>query len=113
MQHDKSLLQLYNEFYTKFFGYSEKLKQNVLHSFQSILEDYFVIYKVKFVDKQFCIDGNLESVMFTYKLKEQEKANDSKPNQQKKKKQVSKTVNIPARNQEYLAELKQILEYKK
>ncbi len=95
MNHDKSLLELYNEFYAKFFGYSEKLKQNVLHSFQSILEDYFVVYKVKFKEKGFYIDDNLESMMFTYKLKDK------------------KTTNVPARNKEYLKELKQVLEYKK
>ncbi len=95
MNHDKSLLELYNEFYAKFFGYSEKLKQNVLHSFQSILEDYFVVYKVKFKEKGFYIDDNLESMMFTYKLKD------------------NKTTNIPAREKEYLKELKQVLEYKK
>ena len=99
--HDKSLMELYNEFYAKFFGYSEKLKQNVLNSFQSILEDYFVTYKVKFVNKQFCIDENLESATFTYKLKKKENE------------KVQKTVNVPARSQEYLREVQQVLEYKK
>ena len=48
VNYDKSLIGLYNEFYAKFFSYSDKLRKSVLFNFQTILDKYFVKYNVNY-----------------------------------------------------------------
>lgn len=96
MNYQKSLLELYNDFYAKFFGYSEKLRKSVLHSFQTVLERYFVLYDIEFANKKLCVKKeNLKSEKFTYKLKNK------------------KTVDLDARDDTYLEQVRQLLEYKR
>ncbi|MCD8076591.1 MAG: type VI-A CRISPR-associated RNA-guided ribonuclease Cas13a [Lachnospiraceae bacterium] len=77
MDHKKSIVDLYSEFYRDFFWYSRKLRKNVLDSFKAILERYFI----EAPGLQLLRDNNgfqvvsesdkkqpLQSVQFTYKL---------------------------------------------
>jgi len=69
---DRSIVDLYVEFYTKFFGYSSKLRKSVLFNFSNILEKYFLENTIGFdvvgAETQINLIATLISQKFTYKL---------------------------------------------
>ncbi|MCD7906646.1 MAG: type VI-A CRISPR-associated RNA-guided ribonuclease Cas13a, partial [Clostridium sp.] len=92
-KHSKSIIDLYNEFYRYFFWYSRKLRNSVLHNFQTALERCFVETSLEFRKEGFQIK-ELKSMDFTYKLKE------------------GKTCKYAARDARFIRELKAVLEYR-
>ncbi len=95
-KHDKSIVDLYNGYYTKFFGYSSKLRKSVLFIFRSVLGRAFLDVEVMFekhTDLAKFKMNALKGTTFTYKL-----AN-------------KKTVNLKARSDSYEKLVKSVLEY--
>lgn len=96
---DRSIMDLYSTYYNCFFDYSTKMRKSVLLNFQAILERYFVSASLNLKDSEhdciICIDKELKSEKFTYKLA------DSK-----------KTVNLSARTEDFLESLKEELEFR-
>lgn len=97
---NRSIIELYSEYYTKFFGYSSKLRKSVLFNFQSVLERYFMEGSVLFANDACCkIElTELKSQKFTYRLKDDGKHN--------------VTVEFDARDKSFLDEVKKTLEWK-
>ncbi len=100
IKHDKSILDLFSEFYTKFFGYNNKLRRAVLCNLQNVLEQYFVEGVLLFegATKIKINEQKTTSKKFTYKY--QEKTN------------TIKTVELPAKSDEFITAMKKLLEYK-
>ncbi len=97
-RHDKSIIQLYSEFYNLFFPYSTRLRNSVPAVFKNTLERYFMECELGFTH------GNngaglsikkLNSTKFTYKL------------------QKEKPCDLDARDEDFLKNTKAVLEYKR
>lgn len=95
---DRSILDLYAVYHEYFFGYSTKMRKSVLQNFASILERYFVVTKFKLGGERGAqtLEAELSGDKFTYKL------SDTK----------AKPVVLPARNKEFLENLKNELNYR-
>ena len=103
---DKSIVELYAEFYTKFFVYSTKLRKSVIVNFSNILERYFLENSNSFTvleDNKTEINllSTLKSQQFTYKLN----AKDNKGKQL--------TCNLNAKSANFVKSVKEVLKYKK
>ena len=104
VKYDLSILELYSQFYTKFFGYSTKLRKSVLFNFQSTLEKHFVDAKLRFDDKdQIILDEETKSMVFSYKYEAKDK----------KGKETTKTLQLPAKSQTFMDGMFMLLQYKK
>lgn len=75
---DKSITELYVEFFIKFFSYSKKLKNSVIFNFGNILEKYFLENEVEVIKNAEGVTINLirniKSQKFTYKLEKDPKS---------------------------------------
>lgn len=123
---NKSIVELYAEFYTNFFGYSNKLRKSVLVNFKNVLEKYFMENEVQFKKtaegQQINLIDGLFSQKFTYKLKNKEEDKHSPRNnnwknnrnrQNQKKFVLNNVCEKEARSQEFVNGIRQILIYKK
>jgi hypothetical protein len=93
---DRSLIGLYSDFYTKFFGYSTKLRKSVAFNFTNALEACALEGKLSFDGNKSPAEMKLNAVkssMFTYKL------------------QGGKTVELPAKPDTFVEGVKGILNY--
>lgn len=71
--HDKSIVNLYEEFHTKFFGYSTKLRKNLLFLFSNVLEGYGVDTVMSLrdaEDKHTKIEISVKSQKYDYKFRQ-------------------------------------------
>lgn len=102
---DRSILELYSTYYNCFFDYSTKLRKSVLLNFESILERYFVGADLALLgrerDCQLSLKGSLRCEKFTYKLAAGKDTG-----------KTEKTVELPAKSEEFLESLKAELEFK-
>lgn len=102
--HDKSIWELFGEMYNGFLIYDIKLKKSVSYISRNILEKYFVVAETEMThstdsSNKFTFTAkNLKSDKFTYKYKDKNKKN--------------KTVDVECRSEEFLKQLKKLLEYK-
>ncbi len=105
VKRDKSIVELYSEYYTKVFGYSTRLRQSVINNFINILDSHFIEAEVKFQKVpnaesnspkiKVVLGDKFESKKFDYKLK------------------GGKKVQLPARSEKFVGMLKAVLEYKR
>ncbi|MCD7737161.1 MAG: type VI-A CRISPR-associated RNA-guided ribonuclease Cas13a [Lachnospiraceae bacterium] len=97
--HDKSVIQLYSEFYNLFFPYSTRLRNNVPAAFKNTLERYFMECEIGFTREERKGAGlalkDITSTKFTYKLKKE------------------KPCDLDARDEYFLKNTKAVLEYKR
>ena len=102
---DKSIVELYSEYYTKFFGYSTRLKHSVINNFINILDSNFIDAEVKIYRMEtsetnspkikVVLGDKFGSKKFDYIIKD------------------GKKVQLPARSEKFVGMLKAVLEYKK
>lgn len=101
---DKSIVELYSEYYTKVFGYSTRLKHSVINNFINILDSNFIDTEMKIQQVEnhksnspmieVVLGDKFESKKFDYKLK------------------GDKKVQLPARSEKFVGMLRAVLEYK-
>mgnify|MGYP003302661302 CR=1 FL=1 len=104
VKYDKSILELYSQFYTQFFGYSTKLQKSVLFNLENILEKYFVNGKLRFDGREnVALDKETKSLEFTYKYKECDKETN---------KEMLKTMQLPAKSETFMKGMHVLLQYK-
>lgn len=111
--YEKSILELYGEFYTNFFGYSKKLRKSVMFNFKSVLEKYFLEADVMFIEnpeydenaerqKQnkllVQLNGDIKSKEFTYKYYDECDR--------------SRTLTLPVKTEAFVNCAKELLGYK-
>ena len=109
VNHEKSITDLYDEFFTKFFGYSSKLRRSVLVNFSNVLEKYFLENGVTFETTEDGIKMNLIATLtsqkFTYKLQSKGKQKDFKGAK-------PATCQGAAKSAKFVKNVKQVLLYK-
>lgn len=122
---DRSIMELYSDVYDRFLDYDIKLKKSVSYIFKNILLKYFVIPKTamsyedrkryfKNLTKKYATkiyiekDLNSEEFKLPVNIVDNKKDKDGKKEQKKNKK-----GKIFARNDIFLQQLRNILEYKK
>jgi hypothetical protein len=93
----RSIISLYNVYYTNMFAYNSKLRKSVIFNFKSILEKYFILAEVEFGDNRKFTLKNLRSTEFTYKLSQPEKG--------------AKDNKVEARTKGFLNSVQQVLNY--
>lgn len=105
----KSILDMYSWIYNGFFSYDIKLKKSVSYIFSNILAKYFVIadtnISVKPVDgRRFALFtiSKMSSDRFTYKMKITDKNG----------KERKKNYELPVRSENFLKNVRRIVEYK-
>lgn len=90
----QSIMEIYDDFYEKFFGYSSKLRRSVIVNFQNVLERYFLQAEFNIQNKNLKLK-NVSSTQFTYKIKE-----------------MPKTCKLNARSDVFVANIVEVLNYK-
>lgn len=125
---DRSIIEMYSDVYDRFLNYDIKLKKSVSYIFRNILLKYFVIPKtdMSYEDRQryigknikknaakIYIKGNLVSDVFNLpaNIAKNNKTTNGKGKNNKQTK--NKKEDIVARNDIFLKQLKNILEYKR
>lgn len=101
---DKSIVELYSEYYTKVFGYSTRLKHSVINNFINILDSNFIDAEVKIYRMEtpeanspkikVVLGDKFVSKKFDFILKD------------------GKKIQLPARSEKFVGMLKAVLEYK-
>lgn len=110
---DRSILELYSDIYDRFFTYDLKLRKSVSFILKNILLRYFVIAETEMQlgesVRYKASEIKEKAVRYTIKYLESDELQVSKNNVEKQK---NRKVTIPARDDNFLEQLKRILEYK-
>lgn len=101
---DKSIVELYSDYYTKVFGYSTRLRQSVINNFTNILDSYFIeaVPKIQPVNNP---EPNMPKIKLVLSNKFESKKHDYKLKDGKK-------VQLPAKSEKFVEMLRAVLEYK-
>lgn len=105
IKQEYSIMDLYNGYYSKLFGYSTKLRKSVWHNFEQILENNSIANSLSYQNGEgknsvnyMKLNDSLKSLKYTYKLAKMD--------------QKKKTVLLDAKSEKFLKCVKQVLEYK-